>query len=647
MKKLTVFIFTLFSVSVLFAASLPSLDGRAVVAEEGTMPKGLFARTVGYLPGDSVTVTNPSTGVSADILVLGAIDPSEGVAILLTPESARALKIEPDSNVQVKLTKRSGSLDENASGSAVLSNDETAKENDGPGSSEDSVSAENLETYGNENQEILENPAEKISEDSVPDENPADEIPAEKPEEILGNSENPDAVENEAPETAENPAVSDSSEVPSAENPDAAVVPVEEIPYEEQKKADEEPLPAASENDENIETEIAAEPAETSQDDETMVLGEEPAEAEKTSENQSESQLQMVEVVPVEKTEEKPAENLPVHEEELPALSEEDEKSKVPLQPVVVVGTEAEKSSGNDSEIQESEVEPETIPEMEETVSSDKVEDDFVPAEEISEIPAQENDELENADEEAPETAEYNENPDEENSLEAAEEPYDETKPADVPEVAAEPEVVAPEVVAEEAPSVSEPENKTEESSADEESSSDEAFQPIVLVPTEPVPPVSETKVSESAVSETTVSETTVSETSVSEHNNEEKSQASVAVHADKDISAEPEKVEAAEKIAPETKAAVSNDWKNYVVPSHKNLVKEKYYIQIASLGKEENIKNLIEKYSSKYPMVLIESKSGKSYQVMVGPLGIDEYGSVLEKMKSYGYKDAFVKKIK
>lgn len=616
MKKLTVFIFTLFSASVLFAASLPSLDGRAVVAEEGTMPKGLFARTVGYLPGDSVTVTNPSTGVSADILVLGAIDPSEGVAILLTPESARALKIEPDSNVQVKLTKRSGSLDENASGSAVLSSDEDAKESDGPGSSDGSVSVENLETDGNENQEILENPAEKISEDSVPDENPVDEIPAEKPEEILENSENPEAVENEAPETAENPAVSDSSEVPS----------------DEQKKADEEPLPSASENDENIETEIAAAPAETSQDDETMVLGEEPAEAEKASENPSESQLQMVEVVPVEKTEEKPAENLPVHEEELPALSEEDEKSKVPLQPVVVVGTEAEKSSGNDSEIQESEIEPETIPEMEETVSSDKVEDDFAPAEEISEIPAQEDDELENADEEAPETAEYNENPDEENSLEAAEEPYDETKPADVPEVAAEPEVVAPEVVAEEAPSVSEPEDKTEEISADDESSSDEAFQPIVLVPTEPVPPVSET---------------TVSETSVSENNDEEKSQASVAVHAEKDISAEPEKVEAAEKIAPETKAAVSNDWKNYVVPSHKNLVKEKYYIQIASLGKEENIKNLIEKYSSKYPMVLIESKSGKSYQVMVGPLGIDEYGSVLEKMKSYGYKDAFVKKIK
>ena len=128
MKKLTVFILTIFTVATLFAAARPSLDGRAVVADSGTMPKGLFARTVGYLPGDSVTVSNPAAGTTTDILVLGAIDPSEGVAILLSPEAAEALKIAPGSNVQVKLTKRSGSLDENASGSAVLSNDDEKDE---------------------------------------------------------------------------------------------------------------------------------------------------------------------------------------------------------------------------------------------------------------------------------------------------------------------------------------------------------------------------------------------------------------------------------------------------------------------------------------------------------------------------------------
>jgi hypothetical protein len=31
----------------------------------------------------------------------------------------------------------------------------------------------------------------------------------------------------------------------------------------------------------------------------------------------------------------------------------------------------------------------------------------------------------------------------------------------------------------------------------------------------------------------------------------------------------------------------------------------------------------------------------------MVGPLNIDEYGSVDEKFKAYGFKDSFVRKIR
>lgn len=120
MKKILSFVLTLFTVAILFAAARPSLDGRALVADSGMMPKGLFARTIGYLPGDSVSVTNPATGSTVDVLILGAIDPSEGVAILLSPEAADALQIKKDSNVQVKITKRSGSLDETVSGTAVL-----------------------------------------------------------------------------------------------------------------------------------------------------------------------------------------------------------------------------------------------------------------------------------------------------------------------------------------------------------------------------------------------------------------------------------------------------------------------------------------------------------------------------------------------
>ena len=69
------------------ASFSPSLDGRAVVVEPGVFPEGLFAKTVGYLPGDIISVTNITGDSTIDILVIGALDPSEGVAIMLSPEA--------------------------------------------------------------------------------------------------------------------------------------------------------------------------------------------------------------------------------------------------------------------------------------------------------------------------------------------------------------------------------------------------------------------------------------------------------------------------------------------------------------------------------------------------------------------------------
>ena len=73
------------------ASFSPSLDGRAVVVEPGVFPEGLFAKTVGYLPGDIISVTNIAGDETVDLLVIGALDPSEGVAIMLSPEAAQAM----------------------------------------------------------------------------------------------------------------------------------------------------------------------------------------------------------------------------------------------------------------------------------------------------------------------------------------------------------------------------------------------------------------------------------------------------------------------------------------------------------------------------------------------------------------------------
>ena len=486
MKKLTLFILTIFTVATLFAAARPSLDGRAVVADSGTMPRGLFARTVGYLPGDSVTVTNPATGSAVDVLVLGAIDPSEGVAILLSPEAAEGLRIKPNSNVQVKLTKRSGSLDENANGSAVLSEDEEEK------------------------------PQPK----------------AEMPTVTV-----PDAVATTVPKAEPAPVVASAPAVETVPVVAPVVVPVA----------------AENEYEETVEeTPVVAEKVE-----------EIPAETEKIEE-------EIVEETPV------LAENTPAYDE-FPAVADEIEET-----PVL---SKVEPAAEN---VVEEEVQPDTVyevlpplPDGERTYGKQKVvviegtEPDYI----------------------------------EETPVEKKEEPVY------VAETPAAEEVVSEEAVASELPAgiESEPVVVAEEQPVSSEEPAD-AYQPIVLVPAEPNPPLAE----ESPARET------------------------VPVVAE---------VAPVKEVVPvkETAPAVviENNWTNYVVPSVKNLRKGSYYVQVASLGNTDNIKNFIDKYSAKYPVVLVQNSSKSSYQVMVGPLNIDEYGAVDEKFRAHGFKDAFVRKIK
>ena len=99
-----------------------------------------------------------------------------------------------------------------------------------------------------------------------------------------------------------------------------------------------------------------------------------------------------------------------------------------------------------------------------------------------------------------------------------------------------------------------------------------------------------------------------------------------------------------------ETVAAVENEapsWEKYLVPSLQDLESGKYYIQIASLRDDKNIEEIISKYANNYPITIVPNRAGTVKQVMVGPLSMDEYGVVLQRFKSYGYKDAFLRKIK
>ena len=469
MKKIISLILTTFTVAILFAAARPSLDGRAVVAEDGEMPKGLFARTIGYLPGDSVTVTNPANGNACDVLILGSIDASEGVAILLSPEAADRLAIRKDSNVQVKITKRTGSLDENVSGTATLSDEDDTDYNSG------SLTEETPQAPEETPAPAAEAVAEETSVESG--EVPAEEVAAEPVKVTEADSEySDDSVMNADSFDNETPAEEVAAEV-SAESVESAE-PIEETPAE-------------------------------------AVVVEAPAEEEKTE---------------------------LVAEEEIP-------EEAVPEELVEAEATSLATVTPNDVVI------PDNFEEL---------------AKGAGKVPVQE-------------------------------------------------------VVRESAPEVPAEESVVEEPAADE-------YAPIVLVPSEPNPP-EETEVPAEVPVESPV------ETPVD---------TPVEIAGPAAETAPVTETAPAIEIAP-VESVTSGDinFENFIRPSLKDLESGKYYVQIASLSQKENIESLLAKYTPKYPVVLVPLSNGKGYQVLVGPLTADEYGMIIERFQSYGFKDCFLRKIK
>ena len=495
MKKLIGIICSLLICGTLFTSFSPSLDGRAIVAEEGVLPQGLFAKAFGYLPGDSISVTSLSSKESVDILVIGALQSKEGIAILLSPEAAVALGISKTTNNVVKITKRSGQLDEAVVGTAVIGS-----------AAEDFASYDNSEETDDDDEEVAE---EFIDEDSVNFAVAAESKVEETP------------VDSEAVEA--------DVEYISATEPEAEEV-VAEV-----EKADE-------------------------------ITGEKVvAEVEKADETTGEKDV--VVITPTEEAAEE--DSLP--EEAVAAAPEAEEKSA-------------------------------------EEVVEELVEDEEVIAEEYVEA-----DDLYDFDDETEKVAAPFD--------EALNEDYDAVKPAEDAVAAVEKaeeseaektsETLEEEVIAEafdESKVAAEEDAVVAETEKTSDSDEDESYEPIVLVPASANPPVAEEKNVEDAETAASVEET---------------AQPVVSTASD------------------------SFNFDKYIVSSLSDLEKGKYYVQIAMLGSEDNIRSTIKKYGKQYPITLVPLASGKGYQFLIGSLNMDEYGTVLNRFKSYGYKDAFLRRIK
>ncbi|MEE1269203.1 MAG: hypothetical protein UHJ46_11565 [Treponema sp.] len=496
MKKLIGIICSLLICGTLFTSFSPSLDGRAIVAEEGVLPQGLFAKAFGYLPGDSISVTSLSSKESVDILVIGALQSKEGIAILLSPEAAVALGISKTTNNVVKITKRSGQLDEAVVGTAVIGS-----------AAEDFASYDNSEETDDDDEEVAE---EFIDEDSVNfavaaeskvEETPVDSEAVEADVEYITATE-PEAEEvvaevEKADEITDEKVVAEveKADETTAEKDVVVITPTEEAAEED--SLPEEAVAAAPEAEEKSAEEVVEEPVE----DEEEVIAEEYVEA-----------------------------------DDLYDFDDETEKVAAPFDEALNEDYDAVKPA-----------------------------EDAVAAVEKAE------------ESEAEETSETLEE-------EVIAEAFDESK------VAAEEDAVVAE---------------TEKTSDSEE---DESYEPIVLVPASANPPVAEEKNVEDAETAASVEET---------------AQPVVSTASD------------------------SFNFDKYIVSSLSDLEKGKYYVQIAMLGSEDNIRSTIKKYGKQYPITLVPLASGKGYQFLIGSLNMDEYGTVLNRFKSYGYKDAFLRRIK
>ena len=246
MKKfLSGILFLLISVFI-FADSSASVEGVIEVAGKDDLPAGYFGKAAGYLPGDSVSITNPNTGITLQILNLGTLDASGGIAILISEESAKSLGIERNSGVKVKLAPRSGYFDETVSGNAVL--DEKTL----PAAKEEPVSDVSAEPAVQAGPEAATQPAE----------NAAVSVEPAAPVAVAGVPLIADTEDNAEEEDAEVAAVEDEAETP-----------VDEIDSEDETDfSDEEKLSA-----EPVEEEVSADDEPSVEEETEPVIVEAPA----------------------------------------------------------------------------------------------------------------------------------------------------------------------------------------------------------------------------------------------------------------------------------------------------------------------------------------------------------------------------------
>lgn len=640
MKKSLCYVLIALLSCTIFALSVnPSMDGRAVVADNGVFPPGgYYGRAPGYLPGDTVIVTNHTNGFSIDVLILGSYDAYEGIAILLSPEAAEKLQIVKGKDVYVKVQKKQPIPYEEA---VATSRNKKITEKQAIDTDKDS-SVLPGETEKLINDVVSSNKTVTETEDVIPyedveslDENTENPEIAENTEEVLSEVENPELAILEEQDNDDKEELIPESESIITENTVA-----EEIPEESIELADIEEETELSENDiivvENPEEETIEEVAST-EDDMEVVSSEEVAKLEETPEE---------EIVLAEPEEFVESEliNSPVFEEVAEVEPKPTEEIVEVVEPELnenqVVLDEPQYEEYNAEDVIE-------LPENTEVAENTEIPEE-IPVENIEEIP-----ETEIALEDVYLEEDFSDEeiliPEEELALEdeepATEEEITEPEILDTDVLEDEPELA----ILDDSFGIDEAEKSVAESPKDifsmivGENPDEEILQDVVLEEADPKLPEADDlfdsmdNMVADIIIELEDSETTENTKEAEADPNTEIAQVAVA-----------EKKESAVN----NKTPVDADeFKNTVsnfndLPKVKQVKSKTYYVQIATVSSKDYVNNIYDIHGKKYPVYVIKNPSSSMYQVLIGPLNDDEYALVLARFKQT-YKDAFLRVLK
>ena len=667
MKKILAACAVSFVAFSMFASGTASvyIDGRVAVAQDGDLPTGLFAKASSYLPGDNISITNPESGQSEELLVLGSLDSAGDAVLVLSKEAAEQLGVSPTTTLQVKLARRNGSYDKSVTGTALLSHSLIA-------ATDTSSNVPNTSTNKGAS-DVLESILETIPEEDVIS-TTAEEASSPLEDEIIEES-----IPNEEVATLEENVAEDKEEV-SAETEPVAEEGVDKdyLAYETIDEGDDTLEDVATETPVESEGEEVSSKTEETEKTTEALLAAKPKDKNAEAYNADLSALDYYEPgQPLKKIADSNDEDIEAEkvsteiEEPLETSIAEGKQEIIPEEEVSNVGVGEEigaigssvddfVATSNDDMYGEevSALEPEIVEIIEE---SEEIADVPSKEEEIAEVPA-----------EVP-TEEIFEEPVEPAIVPPTEEDLskleEDTKDDRTEEIAkAEEEDSDMPIMLIPGVSVEDTTPKEDSSSAEEEevspaivlvpldghdsSTSDtdskasgEAtrYQRVILIPADPkAPPVtSKPKDKEASASGPSASSSSVSK--------EPSTLPATEPPARSTSSAEVSSVPPEAESAKTSSVAVNNPKDDLITKRTVNetqLQKGKYYVQVATLSDRDGLNKMLSKYSN-YPMLAVPLSSGKGYKVMVGPMSVDEYGVVLERFKAFGYKDSFVKVIK